>query len=63
LTRWLTGSTALIDRGWRLPISGLGCVAGAAALGRLHDYLLGWRLSTDCFRIVLTTELPAVVGC
>ena len=122
----------------RLPIFGLGCVAGAAALGRLHDYLLGWpgqtaallavelcslnwptngitaadmvaaglfgdgavaliarggqaapaadgaargptviasrsavypdsgdalgwRLSTDCFRIVLTTELPAVV--
>ena len=121
----------------RLPIFGLGCVAGAAALGRLHDYLLGWpgqtaallavelcslnwptsgitpadmvaaglfgdgavaliarggqadaagdpgpgpqviasrsavypdsgdalgwRLSADCFRIVLTTELPAVV--
>jgi alkylresorcinol/alkylpyrone synthase len=121
----------------RLPIFGLGCVAGAAALGRLHDYLLGWpdqtaallavelcslnwpttgitpadmvasglfgdgavaliacggqadavhgggfgpriiasrsavypdsgdalgwRLSTDCFRIVLTTELPAVI--
>jgi alkylresorcinol/alkylpyrone synthase len=121
----------------RLPIFGLGCVAGAAALGRLNDYLLGWpgqtaallavelcslnwptsaitpadmvasglfgdgavaliargalagaagdpapgprviasrsavypdsgdslgwRLSADCFRIVLTTELPAVV--
>ena len=117
----------------RLPIFGLGCVAGAAALGRLHDYLLGWpgqtaallaielcslnwptsgittadmvasglfgdgavalvargeqdgagtgpqviasrsavypdsgdalgwRLSSDCFRIVLTTELPDVV--
>lgn len=119
----------------RLPIFGLGCVAGAAALGRLNDYLLGWpgqiaallavelcslnwpssgittadmvaaglfgdgaaaliarggqagdgdasgpriiasrsavypdsgdalgwRLSGDCFRIVLTTELPAVV--
>ena len=27
----------------RLPIFGLGCVAGAAALGRLHDYLLAWR--------------------
>jgi alkylresorcinol/alkylpyrone synthase len=26
----------------RLPIFGLGCVAGAAALGRLHDYLLAW---------------------
>jgi alkylresorcinol/alkylpyrone synthase len=121
----------------RLPIFGLGCAAGAAGLGRLHDYLLGWpdqtaallavelcslnwpttgitpadmvasglfgdgavaliacggkaaavhgrglgprviasrsavypdsgdalgwRLSTECFRIVLTTELPAVV--
>src|ERR1700744_6188981 len=121
----------------RLPIFGLGCVAGAAALGRLNDSLLGWpghtaallavelcslnwptsgitpadmvasglfgdgalaliargsqadaapglgsgprviasrsavypdsgdalgwRLSGDCFRIVLTTELPAVV--
>lgn len=119
----------------RLPIFGLGCVAGAAALSRVHDYLrgwpghtaallavelcslnwptagitpadmvasglfgdgavaliarggqadpggdpgpaliasrsavypdsgdaLGWRLSRDCFRIVLTTELPAVV--
>jgi len=26
----------------RLPVFGLGCVAGAAALARLHDYLLGW---------------------
>src|SRR5580693_5773012 len=26
----------------RVPIFGLGCVAGAAGLGRLHDYLLGW---------------------
>jgi alkylresorcinol/alkylpyrone synthase len=26
----------------RLPVFGLGCVAGAAALGRLHDYLLAW---------------------
>jgi alkylresorcinol/alkylpyrone synthase len=26
----------------RLPIFALGCVAGAAALGRLHDYLVGW---------------------
>jgi alkylresorcinol/alkylpyrone synthase len=26
----------------RLPIFGLGCVAGAAALGRLHDHLVGW---------------------
>ncbi|MEU2184007.1 type III polyketide synthase [Streptomyces thermolilacinus] len=26
----------------RLPLFGLGCVAGAAGLGRLHDYLAGW---------------------
>jgi alkylresorcinol/alkylpyrone synthase len=26
----------------RLPIFGLGCVAGAAALSRVHDYLRGW---------------------
>jgi alkylresorcinol/alkylpyrone synthase len=30
----------------RLPIFGLGCVAGAAGLGRLHDYLLGWPQHT-----------------
>ena len=26
----------------RLPVFGLGCVAGAAALSRVHDYLRGW---------------------
>jgi alkylresorcinol/alkylpyrone synthase len=26
----------------RLPVFGLGCVAGAAALSRVYDYLLGW---------------------
>jgi alkylresorcinol/alkylpyrone synthase len=26
----------------RLPVFGLGCVAGASGLARLHDYLLGW---------------------
>ena len=26
----------------RLPIFGLGCVAGAAGLARMHDYLRGW---------------------
>ena len=26
----------------RLPVFGLGCVAGAAGLARLHDYLVGW---------------------
>lgn len=26
----------------RIPVFGLGCVAGAAGIARLHDYLLGW---------------------
>jgi alkylresorcinol/alkylpyrone synthase len=30
----------------RLPVFGLGCVAGAAALARLHDYLLAWPQHT-----------------
>jgi len=30
----------------RLPVFGLGCVAGAAALARLHDYLLAWPAQT-----------------
>ena len=30
----------------RLPIFGLGCVAGAAGLARLHDYLLAWPRHT-----------------
>ncbi len=38
----------------RLPIFGLGCVAGAAALGRLHDYLLAWP---DHHAAVLAVEL------
>jgi len=30
----------------RLPVFGLGCVAGAAALARLHDYLMAWPAHT-----------------
>ena len=30
----------------RLPVFGLGCVGGAAALARLHDYLLAWPRQT-----------------
>jgi alkylresorcinol/alkylpyrone synthase len=30
----------------RLPVFGLGCVAGAAGLARLHDYLAGWPRHT-----------------
>ncbi|MGH3294411.1 MAG: type III polyketide synthase, partial [Trebonia sp.] len=41
----------------RLPIFGLGCVAGAAALGRLHAYLLGWPGQTAA---LLAVELCAL---
>lgn len=38
----------------RLPVFGLGCVAGAAALARLHDYLLAWP---DHHAAVVAVEL------
>jgi alkylresorcinol/alkylpyrone synthase len=38
----------------RLPVFGLGCVAGAAGLGRLHDYLRGWP---DHVAALLAVEL------
>lgn len=38
----------------RLPLFGLGCVAGAAGLARLHDYLQGWP---DHVAVLLSVEL------
>ena len=38
----------------RLPLFGLGCVAGAAGLARLHDYLLAWPGHTA---VLLAVEL------
>ncbi len=38
----------------RLPVFGLGCVAGAAGLARLHDHLAGHR---DDVAVLLSTEL------
>ena len=38
----------------RLPVFGLGCVAGAAGLARLHDYLAGWPRHTAA---LVTVEL------
>lgn len=38
----------------RVPLFGLGCVAGAAGIGRLHDYLRGWP---DHVGILLSVEL------
>lgn len=38
----------------RIPLFGLGCVAGAAGLARLHDYLLAWPKQTA---VLLSVEL------
>ncbi|MFD1939428.1 MULTISPECIES: type III polyketide synthase [Nonomuraea] len=38
----------------RIPVFGLGCVAGAAGIARLHDYLLGWP---DHVAVLLSVEL------
>jgi alkylresorcinol/alkylpyrone synthase len=38
----------------RVPVFGLGCVAGAAGIGRLHDYLRGWP---DHVAVLLSVEL------
>jgi alkylresorcinol/alkylpyrone synthase len=38
----------------RVPVFGLGCVAGAAGIARLHDYLRGWP---DHVAVLLTVEL------
>ena len=41
----------------RLPITGLGCGAGAAALGRAHDFLCG---HPDAHVLVVAVELPTL---
>ncbi|MER5623136.1 3-oxoacyl-[acyl-carrier-protein] synthase III C-terminal domain-containing protein [Streptosporangium sp. NPDC001682] len=38
----------------RIPIFGLGCVAGAAGIARLHDYLHGWP---EQLAVLLSVEL------
>lgn len=38
----------------RVPMFGLGCLAGAAGLARVHDYLLGWPQHTA---VLLAVEL------
>ncbi|MEU4211737.1 3-oxoacyl-[acyl-carrier-protein] synthase III C-terminal domain-containing protein [Streptomyces sp. NPDC026206] len=38
----------------RLPVFGLGCVAGAAGIARVHDYLRGWP---DQVAVLLSVEL------
>jgi alkylresorcinol/alkylpyrone synthase len=41
----------------RLPITELGCAAGAAALGRAHDFLRGFPAATA---LVVAVELPSL---
>jgi alkylresorcinol/alkylpyrone synthase len=43
----------------RIPIFGLGCVAGATGLARLHDYLLGWPGHTA---VLLAVELCSLTA-
>jgi alkylresorcinol/alkylpyrone synthase len=46
----------------RLPIFGLGCVAGAAGLARLHDYLHGWPAHTAALLAVELCSLNWPAG-
>ena len=50
----LVGALGLRPDVKRLPIFGLGCVAGAAGIARLHDYLRGWP---DHVAVLLAVEL------
>jgi alkylresorcinol/alkylpyrone synthase len=60
------GAVALIARGGQADVGGEPgpgprVIASRSAVYPDSGDALGWRLSTDCFRIVLTTELPVVV--
>nr|WP_207384013.1 3-oxoacyl-[acyl-carrier-protein] synthase III C-terminal domain-containing protein [Mycolicibacterium komanii] len=55
----------------RIPLFGLGCVAGAAGMARVHDYLRGFRsdvavlLSVELCSLTLQrndTSIPALIG-
>lgn len=46
----------------RVPIFGLGCVAGAAGLARLHDYLLAWPEHTAALLAVELCSLTIPVA-
>ena len=43
----------------RIPMFGLGCVAGAAGVARMHDYLLAWP---DQVAILLSVELCSLTA-
>jgi alkylresorcinol/alkylpyrone synthase len=46
----------------RLPVFGLGCVAGAAGLARLHDYLMAWPEHTAALLAVELCSLSWPAG-
>lgn len=46
----------------RLPVFGLGCVAGASALARVHDYLLAWPGHTAALLAVELCSLTWQAG-
>ncbi|GII79189.1 polyketide synthase-like Pks10 [Sphaerisporangium rufum] len=50
----LVGRLGLRQDVKRVPIFGLGCVAGAAGIARLHDYLRGWP---DHVAVLVSVEL------
>lgn len=50
----LVGQLGLRPDVKRLPLFGLGCVAGAAGIARMHDYLRGWP---DQVAVLLSVEL------
>ena len=50
----IAGTIGLRDDVTRMPLFGLGCVAGAAGIARAHDYLLG---HPDRVAVVLAVEL------
>lgn len=50
----LVGPLGLRENVKRLPLFGLGCVAGAAGVARVHDYLRGWP---DHVAVLLSVEL------
>ena len=47
----------------RLPVFGLGCVAGAVGLARVHDYLLAWPRHTAVLLSVELCSLSMPLGC
>lgn len=50
----VAGLTGMREDVVRMPLVGLGCVAGAAGIARLHDYLLG---HPDAVAVLMSVEL------